>query len=112
MSQRSLQRRAFYREQNWSICLNANFIRFDVVTCANLATHVRIPFLDVPLKTNGGDSCGTPHRKQTNVLCEDSAGLQTPKDVVFASKNEGQTALREKPESQARVLGLLSDHLV
>lgn len=66
-----------------------NLIRFDVIACAELATHLRMPFFDVPLKTDGRDGRRSPYRYQTDVFREHFAHLQASKDVVFTSKNEG-----------------------
>jgi hypothetical protein len=43
-----LEWRLLNREQNWRIRLNMNFIRFNVIAGADLATHMRMPLFDVP----------------------------------------------------------------
>jgi hypothetical protein len=70
---KTLQRRSFYREENWRVRLDINLVRLDVVACADMAAHVRIPLLDIPLEARSSDGRGTPHWQKTNVLCKKPA---------------------------------------
>jgi hypothetical protein len=75
-----------------------HFVLFDVVACADLTTHVRIPLFDIPLEADRRDSRGSPDWKKACILCEEFACLQSPNHVAIASQDPGETDFREQPQ--------------
>ena len=82
------QRRAFNREKNGSICIDLNLIGLDVVACADLASDLREPVLDVPLQSEGADCYGPINRNKSQVLCEQLAGLEIANNCSLTPEDD------------------------